>query len=479
MGQHLFFRFFFCCIHLFVFIITPSSAISLRAGRPNSYAKHAGQIRSDTPAGSNSATNKGHYKASGQFWAGADIGTLLAAETIPGRKFYDYDGKTQKDPIKSLGDAGVNAVRVSCTRGQCLGPTVFEKTGKERAQEQNYERDFGCIDIQVETAQRAIAEGMRVQLTIGQGLKIPKEFESDTYVRMLDEVKKETKRQLQPFLTAAINPDIILFENEGIDGFLFEESSTGHQRASLDSELCGLKPTGKMDSYPQYAGYLKASINACTEAITAAGLSTDPVRFGLHSHGQYVQWKESVVHGDKPGNQTTLLDSSGKPCAEQVIPTDILKQDVAQMLTIAGFSAYPDPMTPHDIDSAPSRAKTLERLNATLVQLQNYAPRFGRYDTGPFAGQYRLQALGVEYATAFKEEEVEQEHALTEMMWQMVKGFENCLGMMWWEPWYVYNNWEGGMATLARKLGEGEESGEAPTQVLRTWGAAARSPWKE
>jgi len=61
----------------------------------------------------------------GGFWAGADFGTLVRMEAIPGRLFYDFDSKMIKDPVKTLGDSGVNAARVESTRGQCLGPSNF------------------------------------------------------------------------------------------------------------------------------------------------------------------------------------------------------------------------------------------------------------------------------------------------------------------------------------------------------------------
>lgn len=140
---------------------------------------------------------------------------------------------------------------------------------------------------------------MRVVLTINQGFNLTKEMESYSYQQMVDDIQQETKRQLQPFLDAKIVPDIILLENEGSDGFLFTDT-TGHVRgikdskvdtATLDKELCGHLPTGNMASYAQISGYYKAEINACNAAITAAGLSTTLVRYGLHSHGQYVEWR--------------------------------------------------------------------------------------------------------------------------------------------------------------------------------------------
>ena len=63
------------------------------------------------------------------FWAGADIGTVLRAEAIPSRIFYDFDAVTVKDPIKPLGDGGINAFCVETEPGQCLGSTTFPTSG--------------------------------------------------------------------------------------------------------------------------------------------------------------------------------------------------------------------------------------------------------------------------------------------------------------------------------------------------------------
>ena len=409
----------------------------------------------------------------------------MRMEAIPDRTFYDYDGVTVKDPIKTLADSGLNAIRVETFRYMGPGPTTFHNNASTGAEELTFQLDWGGIDIAVKTAQRAIALGMRLQLTINQGFTIPKDLESLDYAGMVGAVQDETKRQLQPFLSAGIVPDIILFENEGSDGFLFIEESTGHVRgqndgkasaSKVDEEKCGKIPTGNMASYPQYAGYLKAEVMACNEAITAAGFSTATTRYGLHSHGQYVQWKESCVHGPNQLSQTELKDTSGATCSNAVIPQNILSQNASEILTIMGFSAYPDPMTPADINSESSMAETLTRLTKTLTQLQGYTESYGKNTDGPWAGQYKSQALGVEYATAYKYEQIPQEQSLTELMWKTVKPFSVLLGILWYEPWYCYADWEGGQGTLCHIL---KGNGEAPTNTMKTWGAAAVSPWKK
>ncbi len=410
-------------------------------------------------------------------------------EAIPGRIFYNFDGTTVKDPIQTLADAGVNAFRVETARGQCLGPTKFSNTPSTLDDESYYRLDFGCIDTGVKTAQQAVAQGMKFVLTINQGANISAEQEHYNYRQMIDAVQIETKRQLQPFLDAKLLPDIILLENEGTDGFLMQEETTGHVRgtkngkevsaATLERELCGDIPTGNLASYPQLAGYYKAEIQACNEAITTAGISTASVRYGLHSHGQYVQWKETLVHGPEPLSQSTLKTEAGTTCDfSSVIPADLLRQNASDLLTILGFSAYANPMTPTDINSTASYQASLSRLNETLYQFQTYAEAYGKHTDGPFSGQYKLQGLGVEYASSFPYEQVPQQMAHTRLMWKTVKKYSAFLGMMWWEPWYCNNHWEGGNATLSHRIERQGVSGEAPTDTLRSWGEAAVSSWK-
>lgn len=451
----------------------------------------AGAVPTVSP--STNQTSGSLNKRSGAIWAGACIDTVPRAKALPGRTFYDFDGKTVKDPIDTLADAGVNAFRVQAFRGDCLGPEPFAATASPLDDEDDFKLDFGCIDVKVKIAKQAIALGMKMELTINQGLNIPKGMEKYTYEQMVEEVQKETKRQLQPFLEAHIVPDIILLENEGTDGFLFHEEATGHNRGQNDGkvsedvvnqERCGQIPTGKMDSYPQLAGYYKAEVIACNEAIKAAGFPTDTVRYGLHSHGQYVQWKESVVHGPKRASETSMKKVDGSPCeGPSPIPANLLAMNASEVLTIAGFSAYAEPMRPADINNASSLQATLSRLEETLTQIQGYSEEYGRYSSGPFKGQYKLQALGVEYATHFSyPDEIPQQQRHTEMMWDVVRKFSaTMIGMLWWEPWYCNNHWEGGKATLCHLIpgpqGSGE-LGEAPTDTLKTWGAGARSPWK-
>lgn len=79
------------------------------------------------------------------------------------------------------------------------------------------------------------------------------------------------------------------------------------------------------------------------------------------------------------------------------------------MLTVMGFPAYSDPMTLIDINSASSQAATLDRLTATLKQMQGYSEAYGKYTSGLFTGLYKLQGLGVEYTISYTYDQVAQE----------------------------------------------------------------------
>lgn len=205
------------------------------------------------------------------------------------------------------------------------------------------------------------------------------------------------------------------------------------------------------------------------------------MRFGLHSHGQYALWKDGFVWGDGPGAQEkerTAKDLDGNICdLASVIPADLYSQNVAELLDIVGFSGYTD--TPSDINSAATFNATFDRLRQTLDQAQTFAQKFGRYESGPFTGQWKKQTAAIEYGVAYKQEDEAQvaaEGVYLEAIMAVCKGYQNMLGMLWWEPVYRNNNWGGGEEVLFRFV-NGVADALAPSEALRVWGAQAVSPW--
>ena len=78
-------------------------------------------------------------------------------------------------------------------------------------------------------------------------------------LQMLSAIDAEVRRQIQPFLTANIQPNIILLENEGSSGMLYEVtlpdgnvhsrgvSDSEVSQAQLQMEVCGQAPSGHID----------------------------------------------------------------------------------------------------------------------------------------------------------------------------------------------------------------------------------------
>ncbi len=425
------------------------------------------------------------------FYAGACAGTVLRAEAIPGRAFYAADGTVLQDPFEAMQQAGLNAVRVESFITDCVGPSpAFDNSGDVESREMNSQLDGGCLDIQVQTAQIAKEHNMKVVLTLNMGFDIPVAWQGFNYAQMLGAIDGEVRRQLAPFLQANIVPDIILLENEGTDGILYNITlPTGESYArgtgnnpnvsatQLQREVCGQLPTGNMASYPQLAGYYKQEVTTARDAIRRAGFDDSTTRFGLHSHGQYVDWKQSVVYSTEP-NLELVYSGDVTTCGfSGVIPQNILTQRAADMLDIMGFSSYAEPMTPANPTSTTSMQATFTRLRTTLGLMDAVAQRYGKYTSGPFTGQYKKQGLGVEYASAFtypSQIAAQQQH--TRMYFQTLKAYPWFLGSMWWEPTYRYNNWEGGNATLYHNWSTAGQTNEAPTATLKAWGSFASSP---
>lgn len=223
--------------------------------------------------------------------AGGDVGTTIRAEAIPGRVYYDFDGVTVKDPFDVMQSAGFNAIRVESMLGQCLGPSPpFDNSGDVLGREKNFQLDAGCIDIQVNTALLGKARNMKIVLTVNFGPDIPTAWYSYSYAQMLQAIDMEVRRQVGPFLQAGVQPDIILLENEGTSGFLFNvvlpdgavyaRGSGGLSQvptSQVQQEICGHLPTGLINSYPQLAGYYKQEILSLTSAIQEVGIPILPI----------------------------------------------------------------------------------------------------------------------------------------------------------------------------------------------------------
>ncbi|PRP86581.1 hypothetical protein PROFUN_05219 [Planoprotostelium fungivorum] len=402
------------------------------------------------------------------YYSGAALGVLYRERNIPGRIFYDFDRKTVKDPTEVMNSAGFNSFRVETWSNTCDGPSVFNNTNV-LPRERNYQI-FGkdnCMDTQ-----ELVAKGWKYVHTINMGEDIPQAWMNYTYKQMLGAIDQEVRRQLKPFLSAGLRPDIILFENEGESGFLFYEVKADGSRVIRSGDSCGAKPTGNFEaSWPQLAGYHKQQIASVRAAVTEAGMDPSYTRFGLHNHVQYTQWKTPLIWGAKRLSEQIQSVGSNRCNFSAYIPSNILNANVTDDLDIIGYSAYvskPDNSSMAALNA--SFADTYRRND----QLNKIIPAWGRWQSGPFAGQYKKQALGVEYATPFNPNTEATDAAnQMNMLFKVTKAWEWYLGTLWWEPTYNFNNWNGGLAVLYSGIYNGTQTPAWPVSYLKDWGAAS------
>ena len=222
--------------------------------------------------------------------------------------------------------------------------------------------------------------------------------------------------------------------------------------------------------------------SALTDSATClAGFNDTTTCFGIHSHAQYVNWKQGITFSSNADNEVTTSSSAllhkKTYSFESVIPDYILSRRASDMLEIMGFSSYPDPMIPKDPTSPASMQDSLARNRKTLALMDEVAQRYGRHSSGPCKGQYRKQALAVEYASRFEHPQHaqhQQEH--TCMYFQLLKSYPWMLGALWYEPTYCYSNWAGGKGSLYYKWRSDEKTHQAPTANMQTWGSFSYSP---
>lgn len=427
------------------------------------------------------------------FYAGATVQSVLRAADIPGRLFYAVDGTSLQNPFDSLQSAGFNAVRVETNITTCSGPSPpFDNSGNVLERESLDDLDGGCIDIQVQAAQLANDRNMKVVLTINMGIMIPEGWQSYNFAQMLDAIDAEVRRQIQPFLLAGVQPDIVLLGGEETAGMLYnvilpngdlhtrgKEDNAAVSQQQVMQEVCGQVPTGNIFSYPQLAGYYKQEIVSVTASLQEAGFNPSDTRFGLHSHRQYVDFKQSIVYSTDPENEVTATSGNVTCNLTGIIPDDILSLKASDLLDIMGFSSYPEPMAPSDVSSPAAWNATFDELQTTLELMDQVAMRFGKYTSGPYAGQYVKQGLAVEYASTFivpEEAQYQQQH--TELYFSILQEYPWFLGALWYEPTYVYTDWQGGNASLYHKWYNSDltQTSEAPDATFFTWGSFARSP---
>lgn len=190
-----------------------------------------------------------------------------------------------------------------------------------------------------------------------------------------------------------------------------------------------------------------------------------------------MDWKQGITFSSDNNNELTTSVHNNIFSFENVIPDYILTKRASDMLEIMGFSSYPAPMTPKDPSSNSSMQDSLARNRTTLELMDKVAQRYGKHTNGHFKGQYKKQALAVEYTSAFNyPEQIQYQQEHTHIYLTMLKSYPWMLGTLWYEPTYCYSNWAGGKASLYYRWTSDDKTHEAPTANMITWGSYAHSP---
>lgn len=143
------------------------------------------------------------------------------------------------------------------------------------------------------------------------------------------------------------------------------------------------------------------------------------------------------------------------------------------MLDIMGWSGPSDPMAPSDPNSDAALQATLDGLRANLAMLDTRIPAYGLYTSGPFAGQWRKQALIAAYASHYTAAQVPAQVRHTQMFFNLAKSRPWFLGALWWEPTACFSAWEKGDGLLYKGAVRNGNTVATPTATLTAWGAAA------
>ena len=444
-------------------------------------------------------------------YLGVDDGWQERLEQIQGVRFLNAAGNVQ-EALQTMGNAGLNAVRVTVELGQFLTTTPLTGTGaSNEALASGYNLDYGGVDLQVDIARRAKAAGMKVIVTIDMGYNIPgpghdygsaslyDHWQTDNYSQMLDDIKAETIRLLDPFLQAGIQPDIIVASDEtdgGILGHSWDSMGTrtlgGTTNYTLQSLAATNVATGDNTVYPKFAGFMKEQINAAKgEVQSYFGNTATQTRYALHCKGGSTSWYYGRMFSNSPasesvatwnGQSVTVTAVTG---ASQINSLPVLA-DLVDVLGISYYFNTPTASTQAAYSAAFLNAGNNEAFPSFISDLEswglasNLSSDGSTYASGIYQGEQAKKCLIMETDTGTYWSNdtgsgtisvaVEQQFINYCFQQFALPANDNLLlGAMWWEGEY-------GEFTTDHSfypLNPGTYDHEA-SPVLATWGQYGR-----
>ncbi|MBA3706503.1 MAG: glycosyl hydrolase 53 family protein, partial [Bacteroidetes bacterium] len=410
-------------------------------------------------------------------------------EKIPGREFLDFNGN-KVDAIKFFAGNGFNAMRVFASYSDPVILTTgpVDNTNADY-RERNFQLDFGGIDTQVILAKRAKAAGMKILVTIQFGQDgpvdnwheyFPTKWLNLTYQQMLDSIDKYTRVVLKPFLNAGIQPDVIIVENEADSGMLFQYLGTDgkmHIRDNVATDVFSDVATGIYSIWPKSAGFFKRVILSAKDEISKAGLDPAYTRIAVHTTCNPFRARSTFdrIFNNKPDAEQVFYQNGTSQGIVTAVPANIRNLNLRDMVDIMGFSYYPPlPTTSTQADFDKSNLQLTDDMNYMDPLIKNY----GIYTSGPFIGQYKKQALVVEYAAGTDAsigcDEARQKLFVADFF-KKLSSYGSTMGALWWEPTYGNNNWYHDEGSLYRHTVWNSTTNTwaklRPLDLIKTWAA--------
>ena len=405
--------------------------------------------------------------------AGGCIAQLERFEAIPGRRYLNFLGKPT-DPIAFLARNGFNAGRVGDYFIYSLKAPKPDNSGDVNKRERNFQLDKDGLDRQVRTAKRLKATGQKVVLTLHFGVDgpvenwheyIPERWKTLTYAEACAEIEKKTRVYVGAYLDAGIQPDIIIIGNESNSGLLYQYLGKDGKMHIRDTKTNPNDTTagGEIQNYPKFAGFFKAAILSAKALIKKRGLPVDKTLFSVHAASDpgVIEWMFGNVFGteDEARNHTHadrdqyFYSGDTRGPLMTSIPAHIRKVNLRDVVDIMGGSFYPHHPT---AETKEAYDKALSPLTQQLDNIQNRLESYGKYTSGPYAGQWKKRFLVVEFGTDtdeyFTTASAERQSRFLTYFWNSLARYPWTIGAMWWEPTYCNNNWFADKGSLYRHV---------------------------
>jgi len=358
--------------------------------------------------------------------------------------------------------------------------------------EESFDLDWGGLDWEVRTAVRARSLHQKVVLTIQFGGAKPVadnwyEFIPDNWLGLnyretLGRIDIETRRLLRPFLQAQVQPDIIIVENEADTGMLYQFIGADGKmqlRDNTNANVFSGVATGMATIWPKCAGYFKQEILSAKDELAKEGFDRALTRFAVHTTGNPFRCRNTFNHifNNHPDAESVYYDRDRPRGVVEAVPESLRRIRLADLVDVMGFSCYPQ--LPKD-GSRKAFDQSLLQLAGDLKYLQPGIERYGRYDSGPFSGEFRKQVLVVEFAAGTQADigvDVPRQQKFISQFFRRLAAYPWTLGAIWWEPGYANNNWYHDEGSLFRRSAWDQSrqiwTTFMPIQTVHTWASFA------